>query len=474
LAEETRPKLSGQYQRLWLDWLEGEYDNLRAALSWSLESGDIGSGLRIAIAIYEFWMIRDYAEEALGWIEQLLARADENVSPVVRANGLAYATFLTGFCGKSGAQAAYGRKAAELAKSLGAEGQRALAWATAGQAYSHGRPGPLPSGGSARAWALGAEAYSARAEGDYETELDIYKQLIHLHRQAGERSFLSFTLIKASFAAWSLGEHEEARAMVDEGLPLLRETGNPYQVAMTLNGSGDLARCEGDYTRARADYQESIALLREIGAVRDLASSLHNLGYTYLHLGNLERAHALFNESMRLQHTQQNTPGVAECLMGFGAMAVVCGIPAAGARLLAAAIAIGGERVTMTWAATRMEYERYLALIRTNLSEQEFRVEQASGRVLSLTQAVAYARKLPLRAAAQRTGKKLDDLTPREREVATLVGRALSNQEIAEELVVSKRTVETHISNIRSKLGFSKRAQMVRWALENGLVDAIE
>lgn len=246
LAEETRPKLSGQYQRLWLDWLEDEYGNLRAALSWSLESGDIESGLRIAIAIYEFWTIRDYAEEALAWIEQLLARADEKLSPLVRANALAYATFLAGFCGNSTAQAAYGRKAADLAKSLGAEGQRALAWATAGEAYSHGRPGPLPSGGSARAWALGAEAYSARAKGDYESELAIYKQVIQLHREAGARTFLGFSLITASFAAWSLDEHAQARAMVDEGLPLLREAGNPYQIAMTLNGSGDLARCEGN------------------------------------------------------------------------------------------------------------------------------------------------------------------------------------------------------------------------------------
>ncbi|MFW6184735.1 MAG: ATP-binding protein [Chloroflexota bacterium] len=50
LAEETAPKLRGEYQQLWLEWLEGEYDNVRATLSWALENGPIEAGLRIAIA----------------------------------------------------------------------------------------------------------------------------------------------------------------------------------------------------------------------------------------------------------------------------------------------------------------------------------------------------------------------------------------------------------------------------------------
>lgn len=474
LVEETEPKLQGEFQQLWLNWLESEVGNIRAALSWSLESGQFELGLRIAIAIYEFWTIRDYTGEALAWLEQLLVRADEAVPLIVRAKALSYATFLAGFRGNSAAQAAYGREAADVAAALGAEGQSALAWARAGEAYTHGRPGPLPSGGSALAWALGAQAYSARAEGDYESELALYKRVIQLHREAGRRYFLGVSLITASFAAQSLAKYEEARAMVDEALPLLRTAGNSYSIAMTLNGSGDLARCQGDYGRAQADYEESIALLRQIGAVRDLASALHNLGYTSLHLGNVERAHALFTESMALQQAQQNMPGMAECLMGFSAMAVIVGLPVAGARLLAAAVAIGGEQVATTWAATKMEYEYYLALTRSQLTEQAFQGEQMVGRALSVEQAMAYAQNLPLQAATPENRKEPSVLTPREREVATLVAQAKSNDEIAEELTLSKRTVEKHISNIRSKLGFTERAQMVRWAVESGLVDLTE
>ncbi len=162
---------------------------------------------------------------------------------------------------------------------------------------------------------------------------------------------------------------------------------------------------------------------------------------------------------MAVQLAQRNTPGVAECLIGFAAMAAVCGLPGAAARLLAAAVAIGGERVATAWAATRMEYEHYLRLVRASLTETEFQAEQAAGRALSLEQAVEYARKLPLKpAAALRTRKKPDELTVREREVVELIAQGRSNAEIADELVVSKRTVEKHIANILSKLGFTNRA----------------
>jgi non-specific serine/threonine protein kinase len=442
LTQETEPKTRGQYQQLWLNWLEGEFDNIRAALTWSLESGQIEAGLRIIIGLYQFWTIRDYVEEGFAWVERLLARADEGIALVVRANVLAHASLLAGFRGNTAVQIRYGREATALAEAAGDEGKPALAWA------------------------LGGQASAALAAGDHETAFDLLKRILQLSRESGDSYEIGTGLYFASFAAMSLGKFVEARAMLDEGLPLLREVGDPYRIAMALNYSGDLARLEQNYTQARTAYEESISSLREINAVRDLASALHNLGHTCLHLGDVERAHVLFTESITIQQSQRNTPGVAECLMGFAAMAVVCGSPAAGARLLAAVVAIGGERVATAWAATRMEYEYTLALIHASLTETEFQAEQAAGRAFSLEQAMEYAQNLPARA----TPKKPDGLTVREREVAARIAQGKSNSEIADELVLSKRTVESHIANILSKLGFTNRAQIVRWAIEIGLV----
>lgn len=443
VTEETSEKLTGQYQQIWLNWLEGEYDNIRAALAWSLENQRIEAGLRIGIAIYQFWTIRDDVEEGLVWMERLLAQADERISPVVRANALAYAAFLAGFRGNSAAQIKYGNEAATIAEAVGEEGKLILRFALSGLAYG------------------------ARAAGDYPTEFNAMQQVIQLNRELGDAYQLGITLSFGSFSAMGLGDYDAAQAMLDESLPLLREAGNTYRIAMALNFSGDLARCEQNYIRAKTAYEESISLLREVDARRDLASALQNLGHTCLHLGDLERAQALFRESLANQQTQQNIPGVAECLIGFAAMAVVCGFAAPGARILAAAVVIGGQRIVSAWAATRMEYEYYLALIHARLTETELQAELGAGGALSLEQAVDYALRLPLKeAAAQLARKQLGELTVREHEIADRIAQGKTNAEIADELVVSKRTIEKHIAHILIKLGVTNRAQIVRWTFE--------
>jgi predicted ATPase/DNA-binding CsgD family transcriptional regulator len=446
LVGETESKLRGTYQQVWLNWLEEEYDNIRAALAWSLESGQVEAGLRLAIALYQFWTIRDYAAEGLTWMERLLAQTDEGISAVMRANALAYASFLAGFRGNRAAQMSYGRDAALLAETAGEEGKPALVWA------------------------LTAQAYGARAAGDYEMEFALAQRVIQLRRELGDGYYLGLALSIYSYTAMSVGQYDAARTMLDEALPLLREAGNPYRIAMALNFSGDLARCQRDYFQAQPAYEESIALLRELDAVRDLASALHNLGHACLQLGDVDRAHALFDESMALQQVQQNRPGMAECLIGYAALALTRNMPAAAARLLATVAAIGGEQVIAAWAATRLAYENCLEGVRAALSEAAFQAEQVKGHIVSLEQAVEYAQDTAHKAAAvQAARQQLNALTPREREVAALIVQGKSNGDIGAELVVSKRTVEKHVANILSKLWFTNRAQIVRWGIEAGL-----
>jgi predicted ATPase/DNA-binding CsgD family transcriptional regulator len=442
MMEETAPKLTGPYQHLWLSWLDGEYSDVRAALAWSLESGRIEAGLRIAVAIYQYWVIRDYAEEGLAWVERLLGRTDGQVSPSVRANALAYAAFLAGFRGNTAVQMAYGRQAAELAETVGEAGKPSLRWA------------------------LSAQAYGMRAAGDFQGELDLDERVVQLTRESGDSYQLGLILSLSSFAAMALGKYDRAQAMLEESLPLLRQSGNPYRIGMALNFYGDLRRCQQDYRTAREAYEESIAVLREINAVRDLASVQHNLGYTCLHLGDVEKARLLFDESLSLQRSQGNKAGAVECLAGYAAVAAVGGNPKAGRRLMAAAVSIGSERILTTWAATRLEYEHTLEMLHAGLTDQEFEAEGSAGRLLSLEGAAALAHSLYLPASTIALG----GLTQREQEIVQLVAQGKSNGEIAEALVVSKRTVEKHIAHILMKLGARNRSEIVRWGIENGLV----
>lgn len=452
-AEEAAPKLNDTYQQLWLNWLEGEHDNLRAALAWSLNSeskgGKIEAGLRIAIALIRFWEIRGYIAEGLIWFERLFVRVDERVSVGIHAKALAYASFLAMFLGDAAKSLAYGRQAVSLAEAAGDEGREVLGIALAG----------LASG--------------VRGMGDYSTAFALEEQLIQLLRETpGDPFFLGMALLAHGSVAIELGDYDTARITLDESLEIAREAGDTFRIAHGLNAIGDLARCQRLYEDALISYETSAALLREVDAQHDLASVLQNLGHTCLHLGDIERAQTLFAESMAAHQAVQNKPGIAECLIGFAAIALLRGLPAAGTRLLGASATIGGQRTAAAsvWQATRMEYEYYLDLARTSLGEQAFRAEQKIGKAMSLEQAVDYAQNLSLRlenfpVIEQTPG----GLTGREREVAALIGLGKTNGEIAAELVLSKRTVETHVSNVLSKLGLSSRAQIMRWAIDHGL-----
>jgi DNA-binding NarL/FixJ family response regulator len=441
--------LNDAYQQLWLNWLEGEHDNLRTALVWSLENGRVEAGLRIAVALTRFWEIRGYVQEGLTWFERLLAQADERVPPIVRANALTYASFLAMFLGKASTATAYGNEAVSIAEAAGDTSDPILILA------------------------LSSLASGARSAGDNQAAFTIGERTIRLLRDSSGPSFyLGMALLAQGGVAIELGKYDIARAALDESLAIAREAGDAFRIAHALNSLGDLARGEHNYKDAQTAYENSVALLRELGAQHDLASVLHNLGYTCLHLGDVERAHALFSESMAAHQAMQNVPGIAECLIGFAAIALLRGLPAAGARLLGASTAVGGQRsaAASVWQATRMEYEHYLDVARANLTEAEFQAEEAIGRAMSLEQAVDYAQNLPLTPKISPAIEKIPDtLTGREREVAALIGQGKTNGEIAIELVLSKRTVETHVSNILSKLGLPGRAQVMRWAIDHGL-----
>ncbi|HEU5102864.1 MAG TPA: LuxR C-terminal-related transcriptional regulator, partial [Roseiflexaceae bacterium] len=449
-AEETAPKLFDAYQQLWLNWLESEHDNLRAALAWALEGGRIEAGLRIANALVRFWEIRGYVREGRAWFERLLGQAGEEMSVVVRASAITCAAFLADFLGDVSTTISYGREAVALAEAAGDAGKPILAFA------------------------LGGLVASARAAGDYQAAFSIGERIIQLCRDSSLPSFhLGMPLFVQGELALRLGDYESARALLDESLTLAREAGDAFRIAYILKCFGELAHCEQQYAEAQAAYEQSVALLRDLGATRDLATPLHNLGHTCLRLGDVERAYALFAESMAAHQAQQNRPGMAECLIGFAALAVVRGSPAAGTRLLAAAVALGVQNAKSSWVVTRREYEHYLALARAKLTDTEFQAEQTAGRALSLEQAIEYALNLPLISRATPAAREQSgNLTEREREVAALIVQGKSNGEIASALVLSKRTVEKHIANILSKLGLTSRTQIVRWAIEHGLTQA--
>jgi len=442
-AEEALPKQFEVYQQLWLNWLESEHDNLRAALAWALESKQIELGLRLASALTLFWEIRGYVREGVSWLERLLSEADEHISLKVHVDALVFATFHYMLLDNAQAAATFARKAVDLAEATNDPDSPILAFARDGLASA------------------------ARTAGDYQMAFHLTEQNIPFYRQFGPEYYLGMSLLAQGENAIQLENYEIARDRLQESLALARQDGNAFRIAHTLNKLGDLSRLEKNYAEAASTYEYALEMMRELDAQRDQASLLCNLGFARLHLGEVESAYHLFVDSADIQQSQQNQPGVLECLIGFAAAAVVVGQVAAGVQLFATVAAIGGQPVVSAWKATQMEVEYYLSLARNRLTSADYTAAQLTGRTLSLEQAVEFARGFQIQLETASHGSDLDaDLTPREREVAELIILGETNREIADELVLSKRTVEKHVANILSKLGLTNRTQIVRWAME--------
>jgi len=451
LTEEVAPKLREQYQQLWFDWLETENDNIRAALAWALEQQRIEAGMRIGTALYSFWQTRAYIREGYTWYERFLHQTDDSVPLAVHVKALTWSSVMASFLGDAVTATARGQEAVALCESAGEEGKPLLAVALIGVASG------------------------AKVAGDYQTTYMMGERLIEVYRDLGDLVSLGISIMIQGETALALGKPKTAQLLLEESMILARTAGDKYRIAMTLNYMGDLARSERQVVQARSTYEESLSILRELGAANEIPSALHNLAYVCLYQGDLERAHALFFESLEAQRALGNQAGVLEGLLGIAALASATEMAAESARLYAAAVANGrGGNSASLWALEKLEYDHYIGLARAKLSDAEFEAEQAKGRALSMEQAIEYAHHLPFDPPKppQKDIDAISGLTDREREVVTLIARGLSNGQIADELVLSKRTVEHHIANVLSKLGFSNRAQIVHWAMENGLTQA--
>ncbi len=449
LAEDIEPKLRGAYQQLWMAWLEVELGNLRAALLWSWEGGRIEAGLRLANAISEFWWFRGYQREGQIWFERLLDRASEDVPVLVRAQAYSIASHISWQVGDHAAAKAQAEAGMALAEQAGEAGLWPLAFAMAGLAIN------------------------LRATGDYAAAFDIGQRYMELVRAWGSPGDMPEFLVIHAINAIAVGKHDLGSQLLEEGLSTIREQGgNTHRTADVSKILGDLARGGGAYAEASQFYEHSLFIYRELDAALDAAGVLIGLAHCDLHLGQVERAHALLNESLAVQRTQGDERGMAECLLGFGALAAIRGLAAQAVRLLTAAVTRAAESILNAYPGERLAYQEALAAAQTELTGGEFTEAEREGRRLTIDQAIELALALPpkweetpAKARAEPGG-----LSSREREVAAMIAQGKSNGEIADELVLSKRTVEKHIANILAELGLTSRAQIVRWAIEQGLL----
>ena len=132
LAEEAEPRLRGPEDLEWLERLETEHDNLRAALSWALVGGEAELGLRLAGALWTFWEARGYYGEGLAWLKRVLARGDRVSAARIKAlEGEGWLSISSGEIDEAGIAARDGLKLSDeagLGGAVSAKFLRILGW----------------------------------------------------------------------------------------------------------------------------------------------------------------------------------------------------------------------------------------------------------------------------------------------------------------------------------------------------------
>src|SRR5215213_331660 len=364
LAEEAEPELTGAEQVPWMDRLEAEHDNLRAALSRSIEAGDAESALRIGGAVWRFWNVRGYFSEGRRWLESGLS-VDE-ASPVglrARASlGLGYLALMQG---------AYTHAAESLQGSLSlyreAKDRR-------GEAYALCFLG----------W-IAADRYELdRAKG-------LLEESLALSRVAGTARDVSVALNALAMLEVYRGEYERARAMQEECLRLAREAGDVQIIAVLTYNLGLTAAMTGEYERAKAAYEEAQELFCEVGD-RDMAALANGrLGFLALARDDPDQAEELCVETIRELHERARIPGLDFALDVLAGVAAARGEIPRAARLWGAAAAFR-EVNNIPWLAEEREMiEPRIEAARTRLEEAIWHEEWKQGRAMSLDQAVDYA-----------------------------------------------------------------------------------
>jgi non-specific serine/threonine protein kinase len=168
-------------------------------------------------------------------------------------------------------------------------------------------------------------------------------------------------------------------------------------------------------------------------------------------------------------------PGVAESLEGIAALAAAQQQPSPAIQLAGAAASIRDGSGSPLTPMRRMMLDRWLVPLQQTVSQDTFCLNWQAGRAMCLDQALELALAVAHGPPAQVDGpsdesrKRTTQLSPREEQVAALLADGLTNRQIAEQLVVTERTVAAHIEHILDKLGFASRHQVATWADDNGL-----
>ncbi|HEY6376295.1 MAG TPA: tetratricopeptide repeat protein [Edaphobacter sp.] len=364
LAEEGNPELNATDRTRWLTLCDVEIDNFRSALDWLFQALDLDWSLRLCVALFRFWDMREHLSEGRVRLETVLRLAGTErtkerarVSHFIGALATAQGDYLA---------AEYSlRQGLSLYEELG------------------DAPGIAAS--------LNALAVSARDRGDYVSAQSNFERSLACWRLLSDRLAVARCLHNFANVAKVRGDYPRAQRALGEATEIFEELGDRSGAAWSINQQGDIARSTGDMAAARGLYQRALSAFREVEDPWGSARSLTDLGYIDCEQGNHMAGHAAFREAMEIFAGLEHRRGMARALEGYACLALAEGHATRALTLAAAAAHLRQLIRAPLSQAEQSKLDQRLLPAWKSLSEAEGKNAWAKGTAMSLEMAMDYS-----------------------------------------------------------------------------------
>jgi predicted ATPase/DNA-binding CsgD family transcriptional regulator len=501
LAEQAGPELQGPNQATWLQRLEQEHDNLRAALEWALEevTEQVAErrelALRLSAALEPFWVQHGHFSEARTFLERVLARSEEERASL-RTRVLRATADIANRQGDYDRAEVLAQQSLALSQELGDTRGIAdslyllgsVAWirgkaAEALALYEEqvrlmrqiGEPGEVANA----LFFLGDQLSN---QGEYARGQAFFEEALLLFRKAGNELMVGGTLVRSAlYLFWSASvDVATVRQRLQQGQALISRAGDRTWIAHSSVVAALIALSEGETARSYDLAQESLAIYREMDDKWYIAALLHIFGLVEEQRSDLRAARSRYVESLALAQELGEKWLIPFNLEGLAGVLATQGQLRWAAQLWGAAEALREGTAFPLPPVVRPIYEQAVATARVQLGEPAFAGAWQEGRTMTPEQALAAqgpatsppptpTESLPT-PLTKTSPTSPAGLTAREVEVLRLVAQGLSDAQVAEQLVISPRTVNWHLTSIYSKIHVSSRSAATRYAIEHNLL----
>jgi predicted ATPase/DNA-binding NarL/FixJ family response regulator len=445
VAEQAEPALVGPSQRYWLERLEQEHNNIRAALQWAFEHGAAELIVRIAGAIWRFWHVHGHLSEGRRWLD-IAVEISRHERSQWRNKALCGAAWLANVQGNIEQASRLFEESLTLSRDLQ-------------DAYG-------------TAMALSGIGRIAHLQGKQEQAVDLYEECLAMFQSLGMVEEVAWSLMRLGILALECSDYPRARTLFAESLANFQSVGFTWGATWAQIHLGDVALAGHQFPEAADFYQRSLELFQQLGDKTSAADAIARLGHAAASQRAIARAKEYYRDAFRLYREVGANLGIAECLERMAQTLADHSDPAYVIILLRTAEAIRREIGAHLPPADRAHIDTLIQHVQAQLEQSntnahsiylpEHVLDSLDAASLNSPSSSPQPKPLPAHDRLR--------LTAREIEILRLVATGITDAQVADRLCVSTRTVNAHLRSIYLKLGLSTRSAVTRYAVEHKLI----